>query len=104
MPETTNSHTVEVHVKSLITAEEVAFPAEWTSTLQWVWDEAYLKLEEKHRDGDTFRCQGGTDLMPFLGLTLAQAQEQHLCEGRHFEIRGPSGGARVARVTRPIAV
>ena len=84
---------VEVQVKSLITGETKRFPANWDWTLQRVWDQAYEKLEEKKRTGDSFRCHDGTDMTPFLGLTLTQAREQHVCPDRHFEIRGPSGGA-----------
>lgn len=84
---------VKVRVKSLITAEVKEFDVNWNWTLQQVWDEAYGKLEESKRTGDTFRCDGGTDLTPYLGLTLAQARGKDICPDRHFEIRGPSGGA-----------
>jgi hypothetical protein len=86
-------HEVQVHVKSLITGESVHFKMAESSTVQATWDEAYVKLEEDRRPGDTFRCADGTDLMGRLGETLEQLRADHVCEGDHFEIRGPSGGA-----------
>ena len=86
-------HEVQVHVKSLITGESVHFKMAETSTVQAMWDRAYLELEEERRAGDTFRCADGTDLMSRLGEALAQLRAEHVCEGNHFEIRGPSGGA-----------
>jgi hypothetical protein len=86
-------HEVEVHVKSLITGESIHFKMAESSTVQATWDEAYVKLEEERRPGDTFRCSDGTDLMSRLSKTLGQLQAEHVCEGDHFEIRGPSGGA-----------
>ena len=84
---------VEVHVKSLVTNEKTKFAWSLDATVQDTWSEAYLKLGEGHRDGDTFRCADGTDLMPLLSLTLRQLRERKVCGGDHFEIRGPSGGA-----------
>jgi hypothetical protein len=86
-------HEVQVHVKSLITGESVHFKMAENSTVQATWDQAYVKLEEERRAGDTFRCADGTDLMGRVGETLAQLRAEHVCEGNHFEIRGPSGGA-----------
>jgi len=86
-------HETEVHVKSLITGESVAFRMPATATVQATWDEAYQKLGESHRDGESFRCTNGVDLMDRLSDTLAQLRQQHIYEDAHFEIRGPSGGA-----------
>lgn len=92
MPEN-HDHEVEVHVKSLKTGESVKFKAAESSTLNAVWDEANLKLHENRSPGDTFRCADGQDLMAYLTQSLKQLQKEKICGGRHFEIKGPSGGA-----------
>jgi hypothetical protein len=84
---------VEVHVKSLVTGEKANFPMTLDATVQRAWDESYTELKEARRDGDTFRCADGTDLMSKLDLTLAQVREEKVCDGERFEIRGRSGGA-----------
>ena len=86
---------VGVHVKSLVTGEKANFPMLVTATLSDMWAEAYIKLGETRRDGDTLRCAGedGEDLTGRLNLTLAQLREAKICKGDSFEIRGPSGGA-----------
>lgn len=83
----------EVHVKSLVTGEKANFPVSLDATVQTVWDESYKELQEARRDGDTFRCADGTDLMSKLALTLGQLREEKVCDGERFEIRGRSGGA-----------
>jgi hypothetical protein len=88
-----DNHEVEVQVKSLKTGETVKFKISDASTLQSVWDAALTKLNETRNAGDTFRCSNGTDLTPHLGQTLAQLHDQKICTERHFEIKGPSGGA-----------
>jgi hypothetical protein len=86
---------VEVHVKSLVTGEKAKFPMPLAATLSDAWAEAYVRLGETRRDGDTLRCAGedGEDLGGRLNLTLAQLREAKICKGERFEIRGPSGGA-----------
>jgi len=83
----------ELHVKSLVTGEKAEFKIPSDATLQAAWDESYLELKEARRDGDTFRCADGSDLMSQLGLTLRQLREDGICLGERFEIRGRSGGA-----------
>lgn len=88
----------EVHVKSLVTGERAAFSMGLDSTLQQAWDEAYIKLDEARRDGDSLQCGGsaeGASLMDKLSMTLRQAREQRTCGDAAFqyEIKGPSGGA-----------
>lgn len=90
--------TVEVHFKSLVTGEKILFPMDENSTLRQAWDQAYVKLEEQRRDGDTLLCAGseeGRSLMDDLDLTLSQARDQRVCgnEAFRYEIKGPSGGA-----------
>ena len=87
------NHEVEVQVKSLKTAETAKFKVSDSTTLQSVWDTALTKLNETRNAGDTFRCANGQDLSAFLGQTLAQLHKEKVCEARHFEIKGPSGGA-----------
>lgn len=89
----TENHEVEVQVKSLKTAETVKFEVNDSATLQSVWDTGLSKLHETHNAGDTFRCAKGQDLTAFLGQTLAQLHTEKICDDRHFEIKGPSGGA-----------
>ena len=84
---------VEVHVKSLKTGERVHFEVPESDTLQKVWDEANQKLQESRLPDDTFRCGDGEDLMARLGETLKQLHHEKICVKRHFEIKGPSGGA-----------
>jgi hypothetical protein len=89
---------VNVHVKSLVTGERVEFLMSRNATLQETWDEAYCRLDETKRDGDTFQCAGreqGKSLMQELSLTLEQAQKTRVCgeEAFRYEIKGPSGGA-----------
>jgi hypothetical protein len=91
-------HTAEVEVKSLVTGERAKFTMPLTATLDQTWSEAYAKLEESKRDGDTFQCAApkeGASLMSELGLTLEQARNQQICGSAacHYEIKGPSGGA-----------
>ena len=92
---------IKVQVESLVTGESATFPMSLDATLKVTWDEAYKKLDEARRDGDTIQCGGaaeGTSLMGSLELTLGQVAEQKLCgDGKRedfaFEIKGPSGGA-----------
>lgn len=90
------SHEVEVHVKSLKSGESTDFKITQDATLQQVWDTAIAadKLNEPRNPGDTFRCAKGDDLAAYLSVTLAQLHDQKICTNRHFEIKGPTGGAR----------
>jgi len=88
-----HQHEVEVQVKSLKTGETVKFKVAETATLQSVWDIALTKLNETRTAGDTFRCASGQDLSSVLNQTLAQLHNEKVCSDRHFEIKGPSGGA-----------
>ena len=87
------NHEVEVQVKSLKTGETVRFRVSESATLQSVWDTALIKLNETRNAGDTFRCSDGQDLTAYLHQTLAQMHKEKVCVDRHFEVKGPSGGA-----------
>ena len=84
---------VQVHVRSLVTNDKKTFPGSLDATVGKTWEQAYTELRETRRDGDTFRCADGTDLMPLLEVTLRELRERKVCHGEQFEIRGPSGGA-----------
>lgn len=88
-------HDVEVQVKSLKTNDKTHFRIAEITTLSQVWAEAInpQHLDEQRTPGDTFRCEDGTDLTNRLDATLAQLAAEGICRERHFEIRGPSGGA-----------
>lgn len=83
-----------VEVVYLKTNEETKFHARWSDTLQQVWDQAYKELGEAKQAGDSFECQDGTKLDPYLTLTLEQLRERKICVNRKFQIRGPAGGAQ----------
>jgi len=89
----TKAHEVEIQVKSLKTGETAKFEIVDTATLQQVWDQALNDLHEMRNEGDTFRCEKGDDLTSYLNQTLAALHEQKVCVNRHFEIKGPTGGA-----------
>lgn len=86
---------VPVHVKSLKTGEKRNFKMSEDATLEQVWTQANVELGESRGGEDTFRCDGGLDLMGRLNQSLTQLREEKVCVNRHFEIKGPSGGARV---------
>jgi len=86
---------LEVHIKSLKTNARTHFKLPPTATLGQLWETASDRehLDEPRAEGDTLRCNDGSDLTNELELTLAQLAESGRCHGRQFEIRGPSGGA-----------
>lgn len=88
------NHEFPVQVKSLVTGETVHFKMEGAETLKATLDKAYAELNEKPRQGDTFRCANGADLTDRLHETIDQLKISGICVDEHFEIRGPSGGAR----------
>lgn len=90
-----DSKVVEVHVQSLKTNAKVHFKISEDATVDDLWTTASGpdELNEPRVAGDTFRCKDGTDLSARLTTTLAQLFAENVCRDRHFEIRGPSGGA-----------
>lgn len=85
--------TVQVHFKSLKTAEKVNFKIEESATLESAWELANSKLEETREPGDTLRCAGGDDMMSHLQKSVEKIREDKICTNLHFEIKGDSGGA-----------
>lgn len=84
---------VEVQVQSLKTNAKAKFKIAETATVEETWTRASDELGEPRVAGDTFRCKDGTDLMDRLTHTLEALFEANVCRQRHFEHRGPSGGA-----------
>jgi hypothetical protein len=82
-----------VEVEDLHTNEDVKFHANWTDTIQQIWDRAYTELGETRKETDVFECKDGHSLMGSLNLTLEQLRDQHVCQDRKFQIRGGTGGA-----------
>lgn len=83
----------EVQVTYLSTNAEKKFHVEWDWTLQQVWDLAYEKLEEARKPKDLFKTEGGTDLTPYLAVTVRRAFEEKIARPFKFEIRSETGGA-----------
>lgn len=84
---------VQIHVKSLKSGAKRHFEALETATIQEIWDQSYLALNETKLPEDIFRAEDGTDLMTMLVLTLGELDEKRIAINHHYEIKGPSGGA-----------
>lgn len=78
------------HVNSL---KEVVVHAGKDQTLDELWNEATKDLQEPRRDTDRLQTADGTDVMPYVSLTLHELREQTGIKTRSFEIFGPTGGA-----------
>ena len=85
-------------------AREKTFPAHLEQSLRTTVAEAYQKLEEQPRPGDTILCRHGaprTDLTPYLDQSLAQLAREGICVHEHqdraytlaFDIDTEAGGA-----------
>lgn len=89
-------HKARVEVLNLKTNREVKFDVPWTYTLQQVWKASYGEFDPPEQPGqqDKFQCEkAGADLTPYLGLTLREAHERHICVNRKYQIVGGTGGA-----------
>ena len=78
------------HVNSL---KEAKIHAAKDLTLNDLWNEAYVELNEPRRPDDRLQTDDGRDLLPYLGLTLRQLRDETGIKTRKFEILGPTGGA-----------
>lgn len=78
------------HVNSL---KDVTVHAGKNQTLDELWNEATKEIQEPRRETDRLQAADGTDVMPYLSLTLRQLREQTGIKTRSFEIFGPTGGA-----------
>jgi hypothetical protein len=83
----------EVTFQYVNSLQTVKFKADWDTTLDSLWQEALVLLEEPRRAEDRVQAADGTDLMPYLSLTLRQLQDRKLIKGHSFQIVGPTGGA-----------
>lgn len=86
---------VTVHFKHLGELENANFKVDPNDTLQVIWDLAYGELEIDRDERDVLQAKGKpnpTDLMPYLTLTLVEAQAKGYCD-THFEIAARTGGA-----------
>lgn len=92
-PDPKPDHGPQVQVLYRNTNERAKFPAAWDTTVADVWSKAYAELGEERKDIDTFETEDGTDLGPYLNLTLEQLREQKISPERHFAIRSETGGA-----------
>lgn len=93
--EEVKQHLAEVDVTHINEVKTVSFKVPLTTTLQGVWDEAYKQLGIAKNPKDVFQTAGDhpVSLMSHLGLTLAQAREQHVIHDFRFEIVSETGGA-----------
>lgn len=87
--------TVEVRVTHVNEVESAIFKVSRHTTLQAVWDQAYLELKIAKQDKDTFQTAGDKpkSLTSYLAVTLEQAKEQGVITNYHFEIVAETGGA-----------
>ena len=86
---------ITVHVRHVGDHDEKSFDVPPSITLQDLWDLSYKKLGIPKKPRDVFQAPhkpSPTDLTPYLGLTLAEAQRKELCKDR-FEIAAGTGGA-----------
>ncbi len=105
--DTTEAHPRAKHVNVTAiytsTAADRHFVVDENQTVHHVILEAYAKLEESPRPGDTWYCQGEprVDLAPYQATTLKQLAEQGRCLLRNergelefiFDIDTEPGGA-----------
>lgn len=82
-----------VHVMYVNTGERTRFLVPPTTTLQGVFQQAYMLLKEVQRPGDKYFCEGGLDLGSYLTLTLEELHRRKICDKRHYEIAAETGGA-----------
>ena len=75
--------------------ETVTFYTPWHTTLTAAWDEAARLLEEPRKPDDRLQSHAGTDLMPYLALTLRELIDRKIVKALRFQIVGPTGGADV---------
>lgn len=90
----------QVHVLHVGDLAKDNFKVSEQITLRELWDQSYAELDVDRDDRDGFQAVEGegpnkqaTDLVPHLGLTLAQAIAQGLTKTRRFEITVGTGGA-----------
>jgi hypothetical protein len=83
----------KVEFEDVNAVETVGFRTPLATTLNAAWEEAAGLLEEPRKPTDRLQTPGGTDLMPYLGLTLRELKQRKIVEAYKFQIVGPTGGA-----------
>src|SRR5579863_4733539 len=61
-----------VEFEDVNSLETVTFHTPWHTTLTAAWNEAARLLEEPRKPDDRLQSPAGTDLMPYLALTLRE--------------------------------
>ena len=84
-----------VEFEDVNSLETVTFHTPWHTTLTAAWDEAARLLEEPRKPDDRLQSHAGTDLMPYLALTLRDLIDRKIVKALRFQIVGPTGGADV---------
>ena len=84
-----------VEFEDVNSLETVTFHTPWHTTLTAAWDEAAHLLEEPRKPDDRLQSHAGTDLMPYLALTLRELIDKKIVKALKFQIVGPTGGADV---------
>ncbi len=83
----------KVEFEDVNAIETVDFRTPWDTKLTSAWDEAARLLEEPRKPDDRLQTPEGTDLKPYLELTLRQLEEKKIVTALKFQIVGPTGGA-----------
>lgn len=83
----------KVFFEDMNSLESVKFRTPLHTKLTEAWDEAVKLLKEPRRPTDRLQTPEGTDLMPYLGLTLRELEERKIVTALKFQIVGPTGGA-----------
>ena len=87
-----DKHEVTVFVTYSNTGRTVKIETPKNTKLQEVFEEAYKKLGEPKRDGDTYYCINGAALSGELQKAI-EAILKTVCKEGKFEIRTATGGA-----------
>ena len=85
-------HEVKVEFEDVNSVETVDFRTSPETKLNEAWDDAAQKLGEPRKPNDRLQTPAGTDLMPYLALTLHELRERKIVHAFQFQIVGPTGG------------
>lgn len=91
--EAERKHGPKVEFEDVNALKTVDFHTPWETRLDAAWTEADSLLEEPRKPDDRLQTPEGTDLMPFLPLTLRKLKERKIITALKFQIVGPTGGA-----------
>ena len=85
---------IDVTVLYVRTSRSKTFSIPKNATLGQLFDEAYKLLGEQKQPSDSYFCKTGANLSNLLGRTVESIVKSE-CRDASFEIRGPTGGARI---------